>query len=139
MDNDGFLEDLEENAMKQALSGKQTSRPELALFYMPGWFTSTTKIWDKVLFRSGSLGLVAMLSLSSTAIFAQIYLSRGKIQKLYSCSEEILQDTGSIAEAGAIQWEILVANLVSFIIIFLVLLKGIETLGKVSTNCSYLF
>ncbi|CAG5119645.1 unnamed protein product [Candidula unifasciata] len=45
--------------------------------------------------------------------------------------KEILRDSGTIEEIGNVQWELLVANLVSFIIVFLVLLKGIETLGKV--------
>ncbi|BFZ15628.1 hypothetical protein BsWGS_18667 [Bradybaena similaris] len=44
---------------------------------------------------------------------------------------EILRDTGTIEQIGDVQWELLLANLISFIIIFLVLMKGIETLGKV--------
>uniref|UniRef100_A0A0B7A795 Transporter n=1 Tax=Arion vulgaris TaxID=1028688 RepID=A0A0B7A795_9EUPU len=45
--------------------------------------------------------------------------------------KEILRDTGTIEEIGDVQWEILVANFIAFLIIFVVLLRGIETLGKV--------
>jgi SNF family Na+-dependent transporter len=44
---------------------------------------------------------------------------------------DILRDTGTIEEIGDVQWEILIANFIAYLIIFLVLLKGIETLGKV--------
>ncbi|XP_059158822.1 sodium- and chloride-dependent glycine transporter 1-like [Physella acuta] len=45
--------------------------------------------------------------------------------------KHILHDSGTIEEIGDVQWELLVCNLVAFVIIFLVLLKGIESLGKV--------
>ncbi|CAG5127092.1 unnamed protein product [Candidula unifasciata] len=46
--------------------------------------------------------------------------------------KEILADTGSMENIGGIQWEILLCNLFSFVITFLVLVKGVESLGKVS-------
>ncbi|XP_035826073.1 sodium- and chloride-dependent glycine transporter 1 [Aplysia californica] len=46
-------------------------------------------------------------------------------------SKEILNDSGSIEEAGEIQWQLLIANGVAYAIVFLVLLKGIQSLGKV--------
>ncbi|KAK0043211.1 sodium- and chloride-dependent glycine transporter 1 [Biomphalaria pfeifferi] len=45
--------------------------------------------------------------------------------------KEILHDSGSIQESGDVLWPLLLCNLFAFIVIFLVLLKGIETLGKV--------
>ncbi|KAH9513801.1 Sodium- and chloride-dependent glycine transporter 2, partial [Bulinus truncatus] len=45
--------------------------------------------------------------------------------------KEILHDSGTIEESGDVLWPLLLCNLVSFIVIFLVLLKGIESLGKV--------
>ncbi|KAK6960876.1 Sodium- and chloride-dependent glycine transporter 2, partial [Biomphalaria glabrata] len=45
--------------------------------------------------------------------------------------KEILHDSGSIEESGDVLWPLLLCNLFAFLVIFLVLLKGIETLGKV--------
>lgn len=46
-------------------------------------------------------------------------------------NEEILNKSEGIGTAGDIQWELLVANFVAYLVIFLVLLKGIQSLGKV--------
>ncbi|KAL8587502.1 hypothetical protein ACOMHN_000908 [Nucella lapillus] len=46
-------------------------------------------------------------------------------------ADEVLHQTSSIEETGDVVWQLLLCNLVSFVIIFLVLLKGIKSLGKV--------
>ncbi len=44
----------------------------------------------------------------------------------------MLEDTGSIAESGDINWRIMLANLGAWAIVFIVLSKGIKSLGKVA-------
>nr|KAG5713674.1 hypothetical protein BaRGS_024722 [Batillaria attramentaria] len=46
--------------------------------------------------------------------------------------DEVLGKTSGIDEPGDLQWEILVANLVAYVIVCLVLAKGIKSLGKVA-------
>ncbi|XP_070184414.1 sodium- and chloride-dependent glycine transporter 1-like, partial [Littorina saxatilis] len=45
--------------------------------------------------------------------------------------DTILNVTPSIEETGEVQWQLLLCNLAAFAIVFLVLLKGIQSLGKV--------
>ncbi|GFO32580.1 transporter, partial [Plakobranchus ocellatus] len=44
---------------------------------------------------------------------------------------EVLHDSGTIQKIGDVQWPLLLANFVAYAIIFLVLYKGIQSLGKV--------
>ena len=46
--------------------------------------------------------------------------------------DKILHITTSIEETGDVQWQLLLCNLAVFAIVFLVLLKGIQSLGKVN-------
>ncbi|XP_046351909.1 sodium- and chloride-dependent glycine transporter 2-like [Haliotis rufescens] len=43
----------------------------------------------------------------------------------------VLQETASIAETGQINWQIMLCNLLAWIIVMIVLAKGIQSLGKV--------
>ncbi|KAK3734300.1 hypothetical protein RRG08_058456 [Elysia crispata] len=45
--------------------------------------------------------------------------------------EDILHDSGTITEIGDVQWHLLLGNFVAYAIIFLVLYRGIQSLGKV--------
>lgn len=44
---------------------------------------------------------------------------------------DILHDTGTITEIGDVQWHLMLGNFVAYAIIFLVLVRGIQSLGKV--------
>ncbi|XP_076459932.1 sodium- and chloride-dependent glycine transporter 2-like [Babylonia areolata] len=46
-------------------------------------------------------------------------------------SDTVLHKTASIEETGDLVWELVVCNLVAYLIVFIVLLKGIQSLGKV--------
>ncbi|GFR72983.1 sodium- and chloride-dependent glycine transporter 1-like [Elysia marginata] len=45
--------------------------------------------------------------------------------------QDILHDSGTITEIGDVQWHLVLGNFVAYAVIFLVLVKGIQSLGKV--------
>ena len=49
------------------------------------------------------------------------------------CREKVLSESADITETGSLQWELVLCNMVCFAIVFAVLYKGIQSLGKVST------
>ena len=51
------------------------------------------------------------------------------------CRDYVLKSTGSINETGEVAVEVLLCNLLAFAIVFLVLVKGIQSLGKVRETC----
>ena len=49
-----------------------------------------------------------------------------------TCSKKVLWVSADITETGSVQWELVLCNLACFAIVFAVLYKGIQSLGKVS-------
>ena len=55
--------------------------------------------------------------------------------RVCACSDYVLRITEGIEDAGSLRWQLVLCLLMSWIIIFLVLIKGIASLGKVRQAC----
>ena len=54
------------------------------------------------------------------------------IKYTFNFCRDVLGKTSSISQFGEIQWTLVACYVVSFVIVFLVLTKGVASLGKVS-------